>query len=89
MKNITAEQFGEWVLPSWQHFQSVRKAKEDRDDFLVTEWADVKAMCSFEHPSVPTREPNHGIGNIRDAAGGELVVVVPPPPPPRLVFSHR
>ena len=84
VKNITAEQFGVWVLPTWQHFQSLRKAKEDRDDFLVTEWADVKALCSFEHPSVPTREPSQGKGNVRAAASGELAVVVPP-----LVLSHR
>ena len=76
--NITKEQFKRWRTATWQHLSSIRTAKMDEDAFLVVEWSDVKALCTFELVSRGTADPSQGRGNLRFTARGGMGVIVPP-----------
>ena len=82
--NICWEQFQRWISPTWRHVSSKKTAKEDREVYVLLEWADVKELCHFEEVARGTMEPSQGRGNIRASAYGGLGIIVPP-----VVVTHR
>lgn len=82
--NITAEQFSRWATATWQLTRCFRRNKVDRLDFIVTEWSDIKQVCSFSTIAKATKEPTQGIHNIRATDTAELGIVIPP-----MILSHR
>lgn len=84
IQNVSVEQFSSWMRDGWLSAGTSKRPKEDRDDWLVQSWEDVKELCRFEVMAEATQDPSQGLKNIRASARGELAIVVPP-----IILSHR
>lgn len=84
VNNICREQFETWKRPGWQLVRALNTKKETREEYLVSVWEDVKALCSFERVARGTNDSSQGRGNVRASPNGSLGLIIPP-----LLVIHR
>lgn len=84
VNNILKEKLAKWVQPTWQLIGTTTSRREEKTDYLITEWKDVQQLCQFHQVAAPTLDPSQGLGNITATRRGELGIVIPP-----LRLSHR
>jgi hypothetical protein len=82
--NIALEQFHSWRTPSWTLVGISHTPKEDKETYLLSEWEDVKALCSFQVVAQGTRDPTQAYGNVRTSLRGSAGIICPP-----VLLTHR
>ena len=83
--NVCMEQLRTWMRPSWRHISSCEhSAKQDVHRWCLTEWSDIKWLCSFQEVAAGTRFPTQGLGNVRASDSATMGIICPP-----VVVMHR